>query len=126
MAKLELLNQDNRLVITRQDFCLTLQTTWENQKVLFILLRALSSPATGNPLFTYQHLADVFGYQHRQNSQNFWQEFEQWGENLLTYLQHKRKVDQTVHQLQSHGEQAVLGYPLDGMIVVALPVEPPP
>lgn len=96
MAKIELINQDTHVVITSQDFCLTLKNTWENQKVLFILLRALRSPATGKPLFTYQHVADVFGYEPRQNIQNFWQEFEACGENLLTYLQHKRKVDQTV------------------------------
>ena len=64
--------------------------------MLFIVWRALHSPETGNPLFTYQQIADMFGYQHRQNIQNFWQEFEQCGEDLRAYLQHKRKVDQSV------------------------------
>ncbi len=36
------------------------------------------------------------------------------------------EIDQAVHQLQAHGQQAVLGYPLDGMIVGALAVEPAP
>lgn len=49
MANIELVNQNNQLVISSQDFCLTLKNTWENQKVLFILLRALWSPETGKP-----------------------------------------------------------------------------
>lgn len=96
MAHLTVHCQHNRLVIRSQDFCLTLNKTWDNQKVLFIMLRALSSPDTGKPLFTYQQLADVFGYEDRQNIQNFWQEFEHAGEDLLVYLQRKRKVDASV------------------------------
>jgi len=61
MANLTLTCQHNRLVITSQAFCLTLHKTWDKQKVLVIVLRALSSPDTGKPLFSYQQLADVFG-----------------------------------------------------------------
>jgi len=96
MAYVDVVRQDNRVVIRSQDFCLTFNDTWPNQKVLVIVLRALRSPETGKPLFTYQQLADGFGYQHRQNIQNFWQEFEQRGADFLAYLQRTRKVDQSV------------------------------
>lgn len=96
MANLTLACQHNALVITSQDFCLRVKDTWENQKVLFIGLRALSSPETGKPLFTYQQLAEVFGYAHRQNMQNFWQEFEHAEEDLFRYLLRKRKVEASV------------------------------
>jgi hypothetical protein len=66
MAYVDVVRQDNRVVIRSQDFCLTFNDTWPNQKVLVIVLRALRSPETGKPLFTYQQLADGFGYQHRQ------------------------------------------------------------
>jgi transposase-like protein len=96
MANLTLNRQDNQVVIRSQGFSLSLNDTWANQKVLCILLRALTSPETGKPLFTYQQLADAFGYRHRQNIQNFWQEWEQCGYDLLAYLQRRRKVDQRV------------------------------
>jgi hypothetical protein len=96
MANLTLVSQENRLGIRSQAFCLTLKKSWANPKVLFIVLRAVRSPETGPPLFTYQQIAEVFGYQHRQNIQNFWQEFEPCGEELRADLQHKRKVDQAV------------------------------
>lgn len=96
MAKLTCVRQDTQWVIRSQDFSFTLRDTWANQKVLFIVLRALCDPETGTPLLTYQQVAEMFGYQHRQNIQNFWQEWEQSGCDLLAYLQRKRKVDPSV------------------------------
>jgi hypothetical protein len=96
MANLSCVRQGNRLVIRSQDFSLTRTDTWANQKGLFIVLRALRSSETGKPLFTDQQLAEAFGYPSRQNIQNFGQEFEQSGQDLLAYLQRKRKVDSSV------------------------------
>lgn len=98
MATLTLVRQDTHMLIRSQGFSLLIKDTWSNRKVLFILLRALICMETGKPLFTYQHLADVFGYRHRQNIQNFWQEWEQSGDDLLTYLRRRRKVDPEVVQ----------------------------
>lgn len=96
MADVHVDRQHSHLVIRSQDFCITIIDTWANQKVLFVLLRMLCDPKSGKPLFTYQQLADGFGYAHRQNIQNFQQEFEQCAEDLLAYLTRKRKVDATV------------------------------
>jgi transposase-like protein len=96
MATLTVTRQDTTLQVNSQGFSLPIHDTWWNRKVLFIVLRALRSRETGKPLFTYQQLAEVFGYQHRQNIQNFWQEWEQSGGDFLTYLQRKRKVDAEV------------------------------
>jgi transposase-like protein len=98
MATLTLVRQDTHMLIRSQGFSFLLQDTWSNRKVLFILLRAFICVETGKPLFTYQQLADVFGYRHRQNIQNFWQEWEQSGCDLRSYLQRRRKVDPEVVQ----------------------------
>jgi transposase-like protein len=60
--------------------------------VLFIILRVLRSPETGKPLFSYQCIADAFGYADRRNIHNFWQEFQQCAEDFASYLRRKRKV----------------------------------
>jgi len=96
MASLHIERQEMHLVIRSQDFCLTLADTWANQKVLCVLLRAFCDPESGKPLFTYQQLADEFGSAHRQNIQNFQQEFERCAEDVLAYLTRKRKVDSAV------------------------------
>jgi transposase-like protein len=64
--------------------------------VLFVLLRALRCLKTGKPLFTYQQLANGFGYRHRQNIQNFLQEFERCAGDFADYLPRRRKVDASV------------------------------
>jgi transposase-like protein len=53
---------------------------------LFAFLRALCSPETGEPFFTYQCLADAFGYSARQNIENFVAEFHASGDDFSTYL----------------------------------------
>lgn len=96
MAHLEVKFHENRLEIISQAFCCEIHDTWENRKVLFVFLRVLCFPETGKPLFSYQAIADAFGYQARQNIHNFVREYEQCNENLFDYLRHKRKVDPEV------------------------------
>jgi hypothetical protein len=96
MAYLEVKFNKNRLEINSQAFCCEIHNTWENRKVWFVMLRALHSPETGKPLFSYQAIADAFGYQARQNINNFVREYESCDENLFDYLRHKRKVDPSV------------------------------
>lgn len=50
----------------------------------------------GKPLFSYQRIADAFGYQASQNINNYVREYEQCDENLFDYLRHKRKVEPVV------------------------------
>lgn len=96
MANLEVRFHDTRFEIISQVFCCEIHDTWENRKVWFVILRSLCSPITGKPLFSYQRIADVFGYTARQNINNYVREYEQCDENLFDYLRHKRKVDPVV------------------------------
>lgn len=96
MAYLEVKFHEGRLEIISQVFYCTIHDTWENRKVWFVILRALYSPETGKPLFSYQGIAEAFAYKARQNINNYVREYEQCDENLFEYLRHKRKVDPVV------------------------------
>lgn len=63
MADLEVKFHDDRCDIISQVFCCTIHDTWENRKVWFVILRSLCAPNTGKPFFSYQRIADEFGYQ---------------------------------------------------------------
>ena len=86
MAHLEVENQNNTMVIRSQAFCCEFQDVGKNRKALFAFFRAFCSPETGKPLFTYQRLADAFGYRARQNVENFVAEFHLSGDDFYTYL----------------------------------------
>ncbi len=96
MAHLEVIKNNNRLRIETQVGIWELGDNWENKKVLFIILRSYRDLRTGKPLFTFQEIADAFGYGDRRNIDNYWREFEKCGENFLDYLNRKRKVDRIV------------------------------
>jgi transposase-like protein len=96
MADLDVKFHGNRFEITSQVFCCDIHDTWENRKVWFVILRMLCSPESGKPLFSYQQIAEAFGYTARQNIHNYVREYEQCAENLFDYLRHKRKVDPLV------------------------------
>ncbi len=96
MASLEVRFHENRCKIISQNFCCEIHDTWENRKVWFVILRSLSSPKTGKPLFSYQCLAEAFRYKSRQNINNYVREYEQCDENFFEYLRHKRKIDPVV------------------------------
>ena len=68
----------------------------QNKKSLSIFLRACCHPETGKPLFTYQQIADALGYNDRQDTNNFWRQFEASGKQFRDFLQRKMKVDDTV------------------------------
>lgn len=68
----------------------------QNKKSLSIFLRACCHPETGKPLFTYQQIADALGYKDRQDTNNFWRQFEASGKQFRDFLQRKMKVDDTV------------------------------
>ena len=96
MAHLNVISQDGMYHIRSQDFCIQFPDTEKNTRVLWLLLRALHDPDTGKPFFTHEQIAKAFGYQARQNIQNFEQEFKKCGGDLLAYLQRKCKVDASV------------------------------
>jgi transposase-like protein len=96
MAYLNVQSQDGMYHISSQDFCFHFPDTGKNTRVVWLLLRAFHDPETGKPVFTHEQIAKAFGYTHRQNIQNFEQEFNTCGGDLLAYLQRKCKVDASV------------------------------
>lgn len=54
MAYLEMNANGNRLELISQVFCCDIHDTWENRKGWGVILRALCSPESGKPVFSYQ------------------------------------------------------------------------
>jgi transposase-like protein len=86
MAHLEVEIHDKTMVIRSQAFCCHFPDVGKNKKAVLAFLRALCSPETGKALFTYQCLADAFGYAARQNVENFVAEFHARGKNFAQFL----------------------------------------
>ena len=88
MAHLEVTFHDKTMDIRGQGFYLKFPDVGKNKKALLPLLRAFSTD-TGEAVFTYQEIADAFGYKARQNVENFVAEFHANGEDLQQYLSPK-------------------------------------
>jgi transposase-like protein len=86
MAHLEVEIEDKRIVVRSQAFCCEFSDVGKNKKAILVWLRSLCSPETGNPLFTYQQLADAFDYGARQNVENFVAEFHASGDDFKAFL----------------------------------------
>lgn len=86
MAHLEVTTQDNMLDVRGQGFCLKIPEVGKNKKAILPILRGFYDSDTGQPLFTYQEIADAFGYQARQNVENFVAEFQATGGDLHQYV----------------------------------------
>jgi transposase-like protein len=67
-----------------------------NKKLCLIFLRLLKDPITGKSIYTFQEIADAFGYADRRNVHNYWQEFCSCEGKFLDFLLRKRKVDLAV------------------------------
>jgi len=89
MAHLTVEIKENTIYLKSQVFCGEFQDTAENQKALFVFLRLLSCPETGNALFTNQQIADAFGKKDRRDIDNFVREFRTRGGDFLRYLARK-------------------------------------
>src|SRR5712692_7639501 len=72
--------------------------TWNNRRLLLVLLRLVQGPR-GKPALTFADIAQAFGYADRRNVNNFWREFEQSGEDFFDYLQRKYKIDATIRDM---------------------------
>jgi len=86
MAHLTVEIQDKRIVVRSQAFCFEFLDVGKNKKAILVLLRSFCSPETGNPLFTYQQMADAFDYAARQNVENFVAEFHASGDDFKEFL----------------------------------------
>ena len=89
MAHLEVAIHDKIMHIQGQGLYLQFPDVGKNKKAILTFLRGVSSPDTGEPVFTYQEIADAFGYKARQDVENFVAEFHASGDDLQQYLSPK-------------------------------------
>jgi transposase-like protein len=88
MAHLAVTVHDKTIEIRGQGFFLKFPDVGKNKKALLPIIRAFSTDA-GEALFTYQEMADAFGYKARQNVENFVAEFHANGSDFQQYLSPK-------------------------------------
>ncbi len=86
MAQLEVEFTDTTMRIQSHAFSCEFSEVEKNKKAVLVFLRSLCHPDTGKPLFTYQQLADAFGYQARQNVANFVAEFRASEQSFVQFL----------------------------------------
>ncbi len=90
------LEQDQPLRLRLNDqVSLELPDTWANRRSAMIFLRCLRD-AEGQPLLTYEGIAEPLGYADRRNVHNYWAEFQACEGDLLAYLCRRKKVDAEV------------------------------
>jgi transposase-like protein len=73
--------------------------TKNNTRLLYILLRMLCD-MQGNRLLTYQAIAELIGFENRQNIHNFWSEFIGCAEDILSYLSRKVEFKKAIPLIQ--------------------------
>ena len=98
MSYLETSQHEGQLTVKTPQWSFQIADTKSNRKVLMVILRSLQHPVTERPLFTFKKIADAFGYPDRRNVNNYWRDFEQCGQDILSYIRRKRKVDKNVVQ----------------------------
>lgn len=86
-------HKDTQFRVVAQGF----STTWwkdtpSNRKGMVVFLRSLRDEE-GEPLFVYEQLAQVLESPNRQAAQNYMQELEGGGGDMLDFLARRRKVD---------------------------------
>ncbi len=86
MAQIHVEFTDTTMRIQSQAFSCEFPEVEKNRKAILVFLRSLCSPETGNPLFTYQQLADAFGYKARQHVEHFVAEFRASEQSFLQFL----------------------------------------
>lgn len=100
--------KDNRLLI--EIGCpvqFSLRDTTNNRKVLYVLLRLLKTE-NGINLATFQTISSLFGLKSRQDSNNYYREFQSCDEDILSFLKRKKKLERALPLI----EEQVLKMPL--------------
>ncbi len=67
-----------------------------NRKTLSVIIRELKCIESGKPVFTFQEIADNLGYEARQNTNNFYREFQANGEDFLAFLSRQNTLKETL------------------------------
>ena len=100
-------NDNNLLIKIGCPVQFELRDTPNNQKVLYVLLRLLKKE-NGKNLATFHLISALFGLKARQDSNNFYREFQACGYDFLKYLQRKSKLGEAFPLI----EEQVLEMPL--------------
>ena len=88
--------QEKTIGVTIKDMRIELKDTMPNRKTLSVLIRELKDGESGKPIFTFQEIADNFGYADRRNPNNFYREFHASGEDFLEFLSRKNTLKEAV------------------------------
>ncbi len=72
-----------------------LKNTPSNQKVLYVFLRKFKT-SSGKHLLTFQNISEIFDLKSRQDSNNFYREFQASGGDILSYLKRKKKFEEAL------------------------------
>lgn len=84
--------QDGYLYVSISEPCrFLLKDTNANRKVLYVLFRLLTNENNEN-LTTFQQISAIFGLKSRQDSNNFFREFNHSGQDFLSYLERKKRL----------------------------------
>jgi transposase-like protein len=86
MAQIAVEFTDTTMRIQSHAFSCEFPEVEKNKKAVLVFLRSLCHPETGKSLFTYQELADAFGYTARQNVENFLAEFRASEQSFVQFL----------------------------------------
>lgn len=86
MAQIHVEFTDTTMRIRGQAFSCEFPKVEKNKKAVLVFLRSLCHPETGKSLFTYQELAEAFGYKARQNVENFLAEFRASEQSFVQFL----------------------------------------
>jgi transposase-like protein len=86
MAQIEVEFTNTTMRIRSQAFSCEFPEVEKNTKAVLVFLRSLGHPEPGTSLFTYQELADAFGYKARQNVENFLAEFRASEQSFVQFL----------------------------------------
>ncbi len=99
---------DNRLFINIScPVQFNLRDTPNNRKVLYVLLRLFKTENCRH-LITFQAISALFGLKTRQDSNNYYREFQACDEDLLSFLKRKKKLEGALPLI----EELVLKMPL--------------
>ena len=85
-------NQNNLSIKINRPVQFELSDTTNNRKALYVLLRLLKTE-NSKYLTTFRAISALFGLQSRQDSNNFYREFQACGEDLFLYLKRKKALE---------------------------------
>jgi len=96
MIEMKINTEEGRIQVkVAEGSYLELVDSWNNRKVLMIMLRLIKGE-DGKAVMTFEEIAKALGYSDRRNVNNFWREFCQCGMDFSQYLRRKYKIEEKI------------------------------